>query len=66
MSGTMSLVGIVLLVGLGRLKVGLNTMNDLLGLHENIRAKGHPLARFNSVQRCTTSATIESFKRCHL
>jgi hypothetical protein len=64
--GTTSLVGTVLLAGLGSLQVGLNTMNNFLDLHEKIGAKGHPLARFNPVQRCTTSAVIESFKRCHL
>jgi hypothetical protein len=41
-------------------------MNDFLGLRDKIGVKGHPLARFNPVQRCTTSATIESFERLHL
>jgi hypothetical protein len=41
-------------------------MNDFLGLRDQIRAKGHPLAKFNPVQRCTASATIESFERGHL
>jgi hypothetical protein len=41
-------------------------MNDFLSLHDKIWAKGHPLARFNPVQRCTTSAVVENFKRCHL
>jgi hypothetical protein len=64
----MSLVAIVLLVGLGLsgLQIGMNTMNNFLGLHHKIGAKGHPLARFNPVQRGTTSVVIESFERCHL
>jgi hypothetical protein len=41
-------------------------MNNFLGFHEKIGSKDHPLARFNPVQRCTTSATIECFERCHL
>jgi hypothetical protein len=60
------LVGIVLLARLGSLQDGLNTMNDFLGHRGKIRAKGHPLSRFNPVQRCTTSAIVESFGRCHL
>jgi hypothetical protein len=64
--GTTSLIGIVLLVGLGSLQIRLNTMNDFLGLRDKIRANGHPLARFHPVQRCTTSVTVESFERCHL
>jgi hypothetical protein len=62
----MSLVGIVLLSRLSSLQIGLDTMNDLLSLHDKIGAKGHPLVRFNPVQRCTTSATIECFKQYHL
>jgi hypothetical protein len=41
-------------------------MNDFLSLCVKIGAKCHPLARFNLVQRCTTSATIECFERFHL
>jgi hypothetical protein len=41
-------------------------MNDLLGLCDKIRAKGHPLARFNQVQRCAASAATECFEMCHL
>jgi hypothetical protein len=41
-------------------------INDFLSLHDKIGAKGHPLTRFNLVQRCTTSVTVESFKRCLL
>jgi hypothetical protein len=62
----MSLVGIELLAGLGSLQIGLNTMNDFLSPRDKIGAKGHPLARFDLVQRCMASATVESFKRCHL
>jgi hypothetical protein len=40
-------------------------MNDFLSLHDKIGAKGHPLARFNSVQRCTALATGKTFERCH-
>jgi hypothetical protein len=62
----MSLVGIVLLAGLGRLQIGLNTMNNFLGLHDKIGTKGHLLTRVNPFQRCTTSTVVESFERCHL
>jgi hypothetical protein len=61
-----SLVGIVLLVGLDSLQIRLNAMNDFLGLHDKIGAKGHPLARFDPIQRCTALVTVESFKKCHL
>jgi hypothetical protein len=63
---TTSLVGIMLMSGLGNLQVGWNTMNDLLVLCDKIRAKGHPLARFNQVQRCAASAATECFEMCHL
>jgi hypothetical protein len=61
-----SLVGIVLLVGLDSLQIRLNAMNNFLGLHDKIEAKGHPLARFDLVQRCMALVAVESFKRCHL
>jgi hypothetical protein len=61
-----SLVGILLLSRLGSLQIGLNMMNNFLGLHDKIGAKVHPLTRFNPIQRCTASAAIKSFERCHL
>jgi hypothetical protein len=64
--GMTSLVGIVLLAGLGSYQIRLNTMNDFLGPRDKIGAKGHPLTRFDPVQRCMASAAIESFERCHL
>jgi hypothetical protein len=64
--GTTSLVDIVLLAGLDILQIRLNMMNNFLSLRDKIWAKGHPLVRFNHVQMCTTSATVESFERCHL
>jgi hypothetical protein len=64
--GMMSLVGIVLLAGLGILQIRLNMMNNFLGFHDKIGAKGHPLAGFNPVQRCTASTTVECFERCHV
>jgi hypothetical protein len=41
-------------------------MNDFLGLCDKIGAKGHPLARFDPIQRCTALASVESSERCHL
>jgi hypothetical protein len=64
--GMTSHVGIVLLAGLGGLQIGLNTVNNFLSLCDKIGAKGHPLAWFKPVQRCTTSAAVESFERGHL
>jgi hypothetical protein len=63
---TTPLVGIVLLSRHGSLQVRLNTMYDFLGLCDWIKAKGHPLTRFNPVRRCVASVVIEFFERCHL
>jgi hypothetical protein len=41
-------------------------MNDFLGLCDKIGAKGHPLIRFDPIQRCTALASVESSERCHL
>jgi hypothetical protein len=37
----------------------------LLGLSDKVRAKDRPLVRLNPVQRCTTSAAIQSFEGSH-
>jgi hypothetical protein len=37
----------------------------ILSLSDKVRAKDHPLARLDPVQRCTTSAAIQSFDGCH-
>jgi hypothetical protein len=60
-----SLVGIVFLAGLGSLQVGLDAVDYLLGLSDKVRAKDHPLARLNPVQRCVAWVAIQCFKRCH-
>jgi hypothetical protein len=44
-----SLVGIAFLSGLGMLYVGLDAVDYLLGLNDNVRAKDRPLARLNLV-----------------
>jgi hypothetical protein len=59
------LVGIAFLSGLDSFQVGSNVMDYLLGLRDKVRAKDHPLARLDPVQRCTTSVAIQCFERCH-
>jgi hypothetical protein len=59
------LVGIAFLLGLDSFQVGSNVMDYLLGLRDKVRAKDHPLARLDLVQRCTTSVAIQCFERCH-
>jgi hypothetical protein len=56
-----SLVGIPFLSIPDNVKVGLGAVDYLLGLSDNVRAKDHPLAKLNPVQRCTTLAAIQSF-----
>jgi hypothetical protein len=62
----MSLIGRVLLSGLGILHVGLDAVDYLLGLSDKVRTKDRPLARLNLVQRCATLAIVKCFKWCHL
>jgi hypothetical protein len=61
----MSLVGIAFLSSPGGLQVGLNAVDYLLSLSDKVMTKDRPLARLDPVQRCTTSATIQSFEECH-
>jgi hypothetical protein len=60
-----SLVGITFLSVLGSFQVGLDVMDYLLSLNDKVRAKDHPFAGLNLVQRCTASAAIQCFKGCH-
>jgi hypothetical protein len=61
----MSLVGIAFLLSPGRLQVGLDAVDYFHGLYDKVRAKDQPLARLDQVQRCMTSAAIQSFEGCH-
>jgi hypothetical protein len=61
----MSLVGIAFLSSPGSLQVGLDAVEYLLSLSDKVMAKDRPLARLDPVQRCTASATIQSFEECH-
>jgi hypothetical protein len=61
-----SLVGIAFLLRLGIIQVGLDAVDYLLSLSDKVRAKDHPPARLNPVQRCMTSVAIQCFERCHL
>jgi hypothetical protein len=40
-------------------------MDYLLGLSDKVRAKDCPLTMLDPIQRCTASAAIQSFERCH-
>jgi hypothetical protein len=60
-----SFVGISFLLSPGILQVGLDVVDYLLSLSDKVRAKDHLLTRLDLVQRCTTSAAIQSFKGCH-
>jgi hypothetical protein len=58
------LVGIAFLMCLGSFQIRLDVADNLLSLSDKVRAKDR-LTRLNPVQRCTTSAAIQSFERCH-
>jgi hypothetical protein len=60
-----SLVDITFLSSLGSFPIGLDAMDYLLGLTDEIWTKDRPLARLDLVQRCTTSTTIQNFEGCH-
>jgi hypothetical protein len=50
---------------IGSLQVGLDAVDYLLGLSDKVRAKDHPLAMLNPVQRCVASAAVQCFEGCH-
>jgi hypothetical protein len=60
-----SLVSIYFLSCLGSSRIGLDVVDNLLGLSDKVRAKDRPLTSLNLVQRCTTAMAIQSFERCH-
>jgi hypothetical protein len=60
-----SLAGIAFLSCLGCFQIGLDAMDNLLGLRDKIRAKDHPLARLDPVHMCMTMMAIQSFEGCH-
>jgi hypothetical protein len=47
------------------LQVISNDSHCFFSLFDYIRAKDFPFTGFRLVERCSVSATIESFKRCH-
>jgi hypothetical protein len=60
-----SLVSMAFLSDLGSLQFQLDAVDYLLGLSDKVRAKDHPLAWLNPVQRCTTSVAIQCFEGCY-
>jgi hypothetical protein len=60
-----SLVGIGFLLSLGNFQIGLDVMDYLLGLSDEVWTKDRPLARLDPVHRCTIETTIQCFKGCH-
>jgi hypothetical protein len=59
-------VGITFLPRLGCLQTILNELDLLLGFLNDVRAKDLAFSGFRPVERGTTLASVESFKRGHL
>jgi hypothetical protein len=59
------LVGIAFLSCLGSFQIGLDVMDYLFSLNDNVKAKDRPFTRLDPVYRCTAATAIQSLEGRH-
>jgi hypothetical protein len=50
---------------LGSFQIGLDAVDNLFSLNDEVRAKDLPFTRLNPVHRCMAAMAIQSFEGCH-